>query len=306
MIKNLITGGCGFIGSHLCEKLISRGEKVVCLDNLDSGNKENIQHLINNKNFELIEHDVTQPFQIEVNRIWHLACPASPIHYQKNPIKTAKTCFLGTYHMLGLAKRIQAKLLFASSSEIYGNPDEHPQKETYNGSVKTTTKRSCYVEGKRAAESLCYAYQEIHDVDIRISRIFNTYGPNMRFDDGRVISNFIVQALKNKRITIYGDGKQTRSFCHIDDLVEGLILLMDSNYQKPINLGNPQECTILELANLIKNAINPELEFEYKILPNDEPIRRKPSIELARELLNWEPKIRLSEGISNTIEWFKE
>jgi UDP-glucuronate decarboxylase len=306
MMKNLITGGCGFIGSHLCEKLISRGEKVVCLDNLDSGNKENIQHLINNKNFELIEHDVTQPFQIEVNRIWHLACPASPIHYQKNPIKTAKTCFLGTYHMLGLAKRIQAKLLFASSSEIYGNPDEHPQKETYNGSVKTTTKRSCYVEGKRAAESLCYAYQEIHDVDIRISRIFNTYGPNMRFDDGRVISNFIVQALKNKRITIYGDGKQTRSFCHIDDLVEGLILLMDSNYQKPINLGNPQECTILELANLIKNAINPELEFEYKILPNDEPIRRKPSIELARELLNWEPKIRLSEGISNTIEWFKE
>ena len=228
--RNLITGGAGFIGSHLTKKLLSLDEEVICLDNYFTGRKSNVQSYLNNPNFELIRHDVTEPIQLEVDKIWHLACPASPIHYQFNPIKTTKTSFMGTYNMLGLAKRVGAKILLASTSEVYGNPEEHPQKETYHGSVNTIGLRSCYDEGKRIAETLCSDYQRMHDVDIRIMRIFNTYGPYMRSDDGRVISNFIVQALQNQTLTIFGNGKQTRSFCYVDDLISGMILLMESNY----------------------------------------------------------------------------
>tara|TARA_B100000161_G_C33548213_1_gene414125 strand:+ start:969 stop:1904 length:936 start_codon:yes stop_codon:yes gene_type:complete len=303
--RNLITGGCGFLGSHLAKRLLEKGEEVISLDNFFTGNKKNIQKLYKYPNFELIRHDVTEPIKIEVDKIWHLACPASPIHYQHNPIKTTKTIFMGTYNMLGLAKRVGAKILLASTSEIYGDPEVHPQKEDYRGSVNTTGIRSCYDEGKRIAETLCSDYLRMHGVDIRIMRIFNTYGPNMRFDDGRVISNFIVQALRNKRITIYGDGSQTRSFCYVEDLINGMILLMDSEYQKPMNIGNPNEFSILEIANIIKDLINPELKFEYKALPQDDPKQRKPSIQLAKEILNWEPKVELKEGLIKSINWFK-
>ena len=302
---NLITGGAGFLGSHLAKILIENNEEVICLDNFFTGTKKNIQELIKNPNFELIRHDVTEPIKIEVNKIWHLACPASPIHYQFNPIKTAKTSFIGTYNMLGLAKRVGAKILLASTSEIYGDPIEHPQTESYTGSVNTTGIRSCYDEGKRIAETLCADYHRIHGVDVRIMRIFNTYGPNMRFDDGRVISNFIVQALRKEKITIYGDGSQTRSFCYVDDLINGMILLMNSNYQKPINIGNPNEFTIKELAILIKDLIDPNSEFYFKKLPLDDPRQRRPSIKLAKEILKWEPKIELKEGLVKTINWFK-
>ncbi len=303
--RNLITGGCGFLGSHLAKKLLEKGEEVISLDNFFTGNKKNIEKLYKYPNFELIRHDVTEPIKIEVDKIWHLACPASPIHYQHNPIKTTKTIFMGTYNMLGLAKRVGAKILLASTSEIYGDPEVHPQNEDYRGSVNTTGIRSCYDEGKRIAETLCSDYLRMHGVDIRIMRIFNTYGPNMRFDDGRVISNFIVQALRNERITIYGDGSQTRSFCYVDDLINGMILLMDSNFQKPINIGNPREFSILEIANIIKDLINPELKFYYKDLPQDDPKQRKPSIQLAKEILNWEPKVELREGLIKSIKWFK-
>ena len=303
--RNLITGGSGFLGSHLSKKLLDKGEEVICLDNFFTGTKNNIDELIKNRNFELIRHDVTEPIKLEVDKIWHLACPASPIHYQFNPIKTTKTSFIGTYNMLGLAKRVGAKFLLASTSEVYGDPEEHPQKESYNGSVNTTGIRSCYDEGKRIAETLCSDYQRIHGVDVRIMRIFNTYGPKMRADDGRVISNFIVQALKQEKITIYGDGYQTRSFCYVDDLIDGMILLMDSDYQKPLNIGNPNEFSIKELASLIRELINPKLTFDYKELPKDDPRQRKPSIKLAKHLLNWEPKIELQEGLLKTIDWFK-
>ena len=303
--RNLITGGSGFLGSHLSKKLLEKGEEVICLDNFFTGNKKNIQELIKYKNFELIRHDVTEPIKLEVDKIWHLACPASPIHYQMNPIKTTKTSFMGTYNMLGLAKRVGAKFLLASTSEIYGDPEEHPQKESYKGSVNTTGIRSCYDEGKRVAETLCADYQRIHGVDVRIMRIFNTYGPNMSSDDGRVISNFIVQALREEKITIYGDGNQTRSFCYVEDLINGMILLMDSNYQNPINIGNPNEFSIKEIANLVRDLINPNLELVYKKLPKDDPKQRRPSIQLAKELLNWEPKIELKEGLIKTIKWFK-
>ena len=303
--RNLITGGCGFLGSHLAKRLLEKGEEVISLDNFFTGNKKNIQKLYKYPNFELIRHDVTEPIKIEVDKIWHLACPASPIHYQHNPIKTTKTIFMGTYNMLGLAKRVGAKFLLASTSEIYGDPKVHPQKEDYRGSVNTTGIRSCYEEGKRIAETLCSDYLRMHGVDIRIMRIFNTYGPNMRFDDGRVISNFIVQALRNERITIYGDGSQTRSFCYVDDLINGMILLMDSKFQKPINLGNQKEFSILEIANIIKDLINPELEFYYKKLPQDDPKQRRPSIKLAKEILNWEPKVELRDGLIKSIKWFK-
>ena len=256
--RNLITGGSGFLGSHLAKKLLDKGEEVICLDNFFTGKKNNINELIKNRNFELIRHDVTEPIKLEIDNIWHLACPASPIHYQFNPIKTTKTSFMGTYNMLGLAKRVGAKFLLASTSEVYGDPEEHPQKESYKGSVNTTGIRSCYDEGKRIAETLCSDYQRIHGVDVRIMRIFNTYGPKMRADDGRVISNFIVQALKKEKITIYGDGYQTRSFCYVDDLIDGMILLMDSDYQNPVNIGNPNEFSIKELATLIKELINPK------------------------------------------------
>ena len=306
MTRNLITGGTGFLGSHLSKKLLSQGEEVICLDNFFTGKKTNIKECIGDPNFELIRHDVTEPIKIEVDKIWHLACPASPIHYQFNPIKTTKTSFMGTYNMLGLAKRVGAKFLLASTSEVYGDPKEHPQTESYTGSVNTTGVRSCYDEGKRIAETLCSDYQRTHNVDIRIMRIFNTYGPNMRFDDGRVISNFIVQALKNESITLYGDGSQTRSFCYVDDLINGMIKLMESNYQKPINIGNPNEFSIKELANLIKNFINPDLQFTNKTLPEDDPKQRKPSIDLAKEILDWEPYVELEEGLAKTISWFKK
>ena len=303
--RNLVTGGCGFLGSHLTKTLLDQGNEVICLDNYFTGSKTNIKECFKNSRFELIRHDVTEPIKIEVDNIWHLACPASPIFYQFNPIKTTKTSFMGTYNMLGLAKRLGAKFLLASTSEVYGDPKEHPQSETYRGSVNTTGIRSCYDEGKRVAETLCSDYQRIHGVDIRIMRIFNTYGPNMRYDDGRVVSNFIVQALKNEKITLYGDGQQTRSFCYVDDLINGMMLLMESDYKKPINIGNPKEFSIKELAYLIKDLINPNLEFEFKALPEDDPLQRQPSIELAKEILNWEPKIKLKDGLIRTIEWFK-
>ena len=302
---NLITGGSGFLGSHLSKKLIENGEEVLCLDNFFTGTKKNINELIKNPKFELIRHDVTEPINVEVDKIWHLACPASPVHYQYNPIKTTKTSFMGTYNMLGLAKRVGAKILLASTSEVYGDPEISPQKETYRGSVNTTGIRSCYDEGKRIAETLCSDYQRIHGVDVRIMRIFNTYGPKMRSDDGRVISNFIVQALRNEELTIYGDGSQTRSFCYVDDLINGMNLLMESNFSKPINIGNPTEFTIKELALLIKDLINPRLGIIYKDLPQDDPKQRKPSIKLAKEKLNWEPEIQLQDGLIKTIDWFK-
>jgi len=303
---NLITGGSGFLGSHLAKKLIENGEEVICLDNFFTGTKKNINELIENPNFELIRHDVTEPINIEVDKIWHLACPASPVHYQYNPIKTTKTSFMGTYNMLGLAKRVGAKFLLASTSEVYGDPEVSPQLESYRGSVNTTGIRSCYDEGKRIAETLCSDYQRIHGVDVRIMRIFNTYGPNMRSDDGRVVSNFIVQALKNEKLTIYGDGSQTRSFCYVDDLINGMNLLMESGFDKPINIGNPKEFTIKELAFFIKDLIKPDLEIIYKELPKDDPKQRKPSIKLAKEILDWEPSVKLEDGIRKTIDWFKK
>ena len=305
-LRNLVTGGSGFLGSHLCKKLLDNGEEVICLDNFFTGRKENLKVCLQDTNFELIRHDITEPIKIEVDKIWHLACPASPIHYQYNPIKTTKTSFMGTYNMLGLAKRVGAKILLASTSEVYGDPEEHPQTESYKGSVNTTGIRSCYDEGKRIAETLCSDYKRMHQVDIRIMRIFNTYGPHMRFDDGRVISNFIIQALRNEKITIYGDGKQTRSFCYVDDLIEGMIFLMNSNYNNPINIGNPNEFSIKQLGYLVKDLINPNLEFEFKKIPQDDPKQRKPSIQLAREILNWEPRTDLKEGLIKTINWFKE
>ncbi len=304
-VRNLITGGAGFLGSHLSRELLAKGEEVICLDNFFTGRKKNIDNLLLNKNFELIRHDVTDPIRIEVDKIWHLACPASPIHYQFNPIKTTKTSFMGTYNFLGLAKRTGAKFLLASTSEVYGDPEVSPQNESYRGSVNTTGIRSCYDEGKRIAETLCSDYQRIHNVEVRIMRIFNTYGPNMRSDDGRVISNFIFQALNNQSITLYGDGSQTRSFCYVDDLIRGMILLMESDYKLPINIGNPCEFSIIELATIVKNLINPNLEFIYKKLPNDDPRQRKPSIEKAMQILNWEPHIQLQEGLIKTINWFK-
>ncbi|ABM72629.1 Nucleoside-diphosphate-sugar epimerase [Prochlorococcus marinus str. MIT 9515] len=303
--RNLITGGSGFLGSHLANNLLKKGEEVICLDNFFTGTKKNIHHLLKDPNFELIRHDVTEPIKLEVDKIWHLACPASPIHYQFNPIKTTKTSFMGTYNMLGLAKRIGAKILLASTSEVYGDPLEHPQTESYRGSVNTTGIRSCYDEGKRVAETLCSDYQRIHGVDVRIMRIFNTYGPNMRSDDGRVVSNFIKQALKNEKITLYGEGKQTRSFCYVDDLINGMILLMESDFQSPINIGNPNEFSIRELADIVRDLINPNLEYEFKEMPKDDPKQRKPSISLAKSILNWEPKVELKEGLLKTIEWFK-
>ena len=304
-LRNLVTGGAGFLGSHLIDRLINNGEEVICLDNYFTGSKDNIINWIDHPRFEVIRHDVTNPFHAEVDRIWHLACPASPIHYQSNPIKTAKTSFLGTYNMLGLARRLNARLLLASTSEVYGDPEVHPQPETYRGSVNTTGIRSCYDEGKRIAETLCFDYQRIHKVEVRIVRIFNTYGPRMLPNDGRVVSNFIVQALKQKPLTIFGDGSQTRSFCFVDDLVEGMILAMNGNISGPINIGNPGEFSILELAEMISKKINSKLDFIYKPLPQDDPLQRKPVIELAMNKLNWHPTIELSEGLDDTIEYFK-
>ena len=304
--RNLVTGGAGFLGSHLIDKLIESGEEVICIDNYFTGKKENIKKWIGHPKFELIRHDVTEPIKLEIDKIWHLACPASPIHYQFNPIKTSKTSFLGTYNMLGLARRVNAKFLLASTSEVYGDPNVSPQPESYNGNVNTTGIRSCYDEGKRISETLCSDYNRIHNLDVRIIRIFNTYGPRMQPNDGRVVSNFIYQALKGDSITIYGTGEQSRSFCFVDDLIEGMTRLMDSDISTPINIGNPFQITILQLAEIIRNKINPEIDFVFKPLPQDDPLQRKPNIEKAIKELSWQPKISFDKGLDKTISWFKE
>ena len=307
-MKNLITGGAGFLGSHLIDKLIESNEEVICLDNYFTGSKLNIEKHFPNPLFNFIEHDVINPisFTEQIDRIWHLACPASPVHYQLDPIKTTRTSFLGTYNMLNLAKERKARILIASTSEVYGDPEVHPQAESYKGSVNTFGIRACYDEGKRVAETLSFDFNRMHNVDIRIARIFNTYGPNMLANDGRVISNFIVQALKGEPITIYGEGIQTRSFCYVSDLIEGLFSLMNSNYKKPINIGNPGEFTILKLANIIKEKVDSKSEIINKNLPEDDPLQRKPNITLANEILNWHPEIGLNEGLNKTISYFKE
>ena len=302
---NLVTGGAGFLGSYLIEKLLEKKEKVICIDNLSTGQIKNISHLFKNDLFEFINHDVINPIEINCDRIWHLACPASPIQYQKNPINTTKTSFLGTYNMLGLALRNKARLFFASTSEVYGDPDISPQKESYKGSVNPIGTRSCYDEGKRVAESLCFDYFRTHNIEIRIARIFNTYGPKMSQNDGRVVSNFICQSLLNESITIYGDGNQTRSFCYVDDLINGFIKVMESNVTGPINLGNPNEITINQLANKIKSKIDENLNIVHKQLPQDDPKQRNPDITKAKEILNWEPKFDLDLGLDLTINYFK-
>ncbi len=309
MKKILVTGGAGFIGSHLCERLLNDGNEVICLDNYFTGSKENVIHLLDNPYFELVRHDVTMPFYIEVDEIYNLACPASPVHYQYNPIKTIKTSVMGAVNMLGLAKRIKAKILQASTSEVYGDPTIHPQTEEYWGNVNPIGSRSCYDEGKRCAESLFVNYHKQNDVRIKIARIFNTYGPNMNPIDGRVISNFIVQALQNDPITIYGDGKQTRSFQYVDDLVEGLIRLMATpeDFIGPVNIGNPGEFTMLELAEKIIILTGSKSKIEYYPLPEDDPIQRQPNIDLAKKMLDgWYPSIQLEEGLIKTINYFKE
>ena len=303
--KNLITGGAGFLGSNLIEKLIRNKEYVICLDNCFTGRKSNIKKFIDSKYFEFIEHDVLDPINIKVDKIWHLACPASPKNYQKDPIRTLKTSFIGTYNMLELALKENARILLASTSEIYGDPKIHPQTEDYNGNVNTTGIRSCYDEGKRAAETLCFDYCRTKNLDVRIVRIFNTYGPYMQPDDGRVVSNFIVQALEDKAITIYGDGNQTRSFCYVDDLIQAMILTMNSDYKMPINIGNPNEFTINQLANIIQKKISSDLKIVYKPLPEDDPIQRCPDISKAKKILGWEAKISLEEGLDKTIDYFR-
>ena len=303
--KNLITGGAGFLGSNLIEKLIKNKEYVICLDNCFTGRKSNIEKFIDSDYFEFVEHDVLDPINLKVDKIWHLACPASPKNYQKDPIRTLKTSFIGTSNMLELALKQKARILLASTSEIYGDPKTHPQMEDYNGNVNTTGIRSCYDEGKRAAETLCFDYGRTKNVDVRIVRIFNTYGPYMQPDDGRVVSNFIVQALEDKAITIYGDGNQTRSFCYVDDLIQAMTLTMNSDYKMPINIGNPNEFTINQLANIIKKKISNDLKIVYKPLPEDDPIQRCPDISKAKKILGWEAKISLEVGLDKTIDYFR-
>ena len=304
--RNLITGGAGFVGSHLVDRLMEAGEEVICLDNYFTGRKFNISSWIGHPSFELIRHDVTEPIKLEVDRIWHLACPASPIHYQTNPVKTAKTSFLGTYNMLGLARRVGARLLLASTSEVYGDPKVHPQPESYWGNVNTHGIRACYDEGKRIAETLCFDYQRMHGNEIRVARIFNTYGPRMLPDDGRVVSNFIVQALRGEALTLYGDGSQTRSFCYVEDLVEGLIRLMNAEISGPLNLGNPVEFTIRQLADQVLQQIDPALELIEQPLPADDPLQRQPVIDLAVQELGWQPQVNLQDGLVSTIAYFRE
>ena len=301
----LVTGGAGFIGSHLCEKLLNEGNIVICLDNFFTGSRKNIEHLTDSKNFELIRHDITEPIRLEVDQIYNLACPASPVHYQYNPIKTIKTSVLGITNMLGLAKRVKARILQASTSEVYGDPLVHPQREEYWGNVNTIGIRSCYDEGKRVAETLMMDYHRQNNVDTRIIRIFNTYGPKMAENDGRVVSNFIVQALNNENITIYGDGSQTRSFCYVDDLVRGMVSLMNTdNYFEPVNIGNDGEFTIKELAELVIELTNSNSKIVYKPLPSDDPVKRKPDLSRAREVLGYEPTVKLRDGLQKTIEYF--
>ncbi len=301
----LVTGGSGFLGSHLCEFLLNKGYHVICVDNLFTGSKENILHLMNNKQFEFIRHDITRPLFIECDEIYNLACPASPPHYQYNPIKTVKTSVLGVTNMLGIAKRTGAKILQASTSEVYGNPQEHPQKESYWGYVNPIGVRSCYDEGKRVAETLMFDYHRSNKVDIRVIRIFNTYGPRMMMNDGRVVSNFIIQALKNEPITMYGDGNQTRSFCYVSDLIEGMYKMMNQDYVGPVNLGNPHEITIKQLAEEIIRLTGSSSQIVFKPLPLDDPVRRQPDITLAKEKLGWQPLVSREEGLRNTIEYFR-
>lgn len=303
----LVTGGAGFLGSHLCDRLVEEGHDVLCLDNFFTGSKRNISHLLRRPNFELIRHDLVEPIFLEVDEIYNLACPASPVHYQYNPVKTVKTSVMGAINMLGLAKRVKAKILQASTSEIYGNPTLHPQKEDYWGNVNTIGPRSCYDEGKRCAETLFFDYHRQNNVNIRVVRIFNTYGPRMHPNDGRVISNFVVQALKNREITVFGDGNQTRSFCYVDDLIDGLMGMMNGpdDFIGPVNLGNPTEFSILELAQLTIELTDSRSKISFRPLPQDDPQQRQPDINLAKERLDWKPTLDLEEGLKKTIEYFK-
>ena len=304
----LVTGGAGFLGSHLCDRLVAQGHDVLCLDNFFTGGKQNISHLLEKPNFELIRHDLVEPILLEVDQIYNLACPASPIHYQYNPVKTIKTCIMGAINMLGLAKRVKARILQASTSEIYGDPTVHPQTEDYWGNVNTIGIRSCYDEGKRCAETLFFDYHRQNKVDIRVVRIFNTYGPRMHPNDGRVVSNFIVQALNNEDITVFGDGTQTRSFCYVDDLIEGMIRMMNGpdDWIGPVNLGNPNEFTILELAEIIIEMTRSKSKIVHKPLPQDDPRQRRPDITLAGENLGWKPGTELKEGLKKTVQYFEK
>ncbi|HEY3755153.1 MAG TPA: UDP-glucuronic acid decarboxylase family protein [Opitutaceae bacterium] len=305
-MRVLVTGGAGFLGSHLCDRLIADGHDVVCIDNLFTGRKSNVQHLLAHPRFEFVRHDVIDPFKYEVDRIYNLACPASPPHYQYNPIKTIKTSVMGSINCLGLAKRVRARVFQASTSEVYGDPEVHPQPETYWGHVNPIGKRSCYDEGKRCAETLFFDYHRENKVDIRVIRIFNTYGPRMHEADGRVVSNFIVQALRGEDITIYGDGSQTRSFCFVDDLIEGFVRFMEQTETiGPVNLGNPGEFTMMELAQLTLKLVGGKSRIVHKALPSDDPKQRQPDITLARKILRWEPQIALEEGLKRTIEYFR-
>ncbi|MBW4691368.1 MAG: SDR family oxidoreductase [Lyngbya sp. HA4199-MV5] len=304
-MRILVTGGSGFIGSHLIDRLMLAGHEVICLDNFYTGHKRNLLKWFDHPYFELIRHDVTEPIRLEVDQIYHLACPASPVHYQYNPVKTIKTNVIGTLNMLGLAKRVKARFLLASTSEVYGDPEIHPQTEDYRGNVNTIGIRSCYDEGKRVAETLAFDYYRQNDVDIRVARIFNTYGPRMLENDGRVVSNFVVQALKGVPLTIYGDGSQTRSFCYVSDLVEGLMRLMNGDHQGPVNIGNPDEYTILQLAQAIQQKINPDSAIRFEPLPQDDPRRRKPDITRAKEWLGWQPTVPLQQGLDYTIADFR-
>ncbi len=304
----LVTGGAGFLGSHLCEKLIDQGNEVICLDNYYTGSKNNVSHLISNENFELLRHDICFPLYVEVDEIYNLACPASPIHYQYDPVQTTKTSVHGSINMLGLAKRQGAKIFQASTSEVYGDPEIHPQNESYWGKVNPIGPRSCYDEGKRCAETLFFDYFRQHRLQIKVARIFNTYGPKMHPNDGRVVSNFILQALKNRNITIYGNGEQTRSFCYVDDLINAILLIMDTDnsFTGPMNIGNPQEFTIQSLAEKVIKLTNSKSEIIYKPLPEDDPKQRKPDISLAKKTISWEPKINLDKGLEQTINFFEK
>ena len=303
----LVTGGAGFLGSHLCERLLAEGKDVVCLDNLFTGSKDNIRHLLGNPYFEFVRHDLVDPFKVEVDAIYNLACPASPVHYQFNPIKTIKTSVMGAINCLGLAKRVGARIMQASTSEVYGDPTIHPQPEGYRGNVNPIGLRACYDEGKRCAETLFFDYHRANGVDIRVVRIFNTYGPRMHPDDGRVVSNFVVQALRGENLTVYGDGKQTRSFCYVDDLIEGFLQMMrQEETVGPVNLGNPGEFTILELAEKVISKVGGSSKIIFRDLPADDPMQRKPDITLAKKHLGWEPKVPLDEGLDRTIDYFRK
>ena len=304
-MRILVTGGAGFIGSHLIDRLMTEGHEVICLDNFYTGHRRNLLHWLDHPYFELIRHDVTEPIRLEVDQIYHLACPASPVHYQYNPVKTIKTNVLGTMNMLGLAKRVKARFLLSSTSEVYGDPEVHPQSEEYRGNVNPIGIRSCYDEGKRVAETLAFDYHRQNNVDIRVARIFNTYGPRMLENDGRVVSNFVVQALQGNPLTVYGSGAQTRSFCYVSDLVDGLIRLMNGDYIGPVNLGNPDEYTILQLAQAVQSMVNPDADLIYKPLPQDDPQRRKPDITRAKTFLDWHPTVPLQEGLKLTVADFQ-